>query len=631
MAFMGGGDDAEDGACLPHARLHRSAGALTQQQTATRLAGLATVTGELSAAADVPAVTQIITRHAAQVIGAKSSLLAVVTEGTLTVLGHRGPRPEAPRTWTEFLDDESGPVAEVVRTRAPVLLLGRDEVAGRFPRLDNGNERSLVCIPLEAPGNAVLGVMALFFEDTRGRPDSQELQLLDVVADTCAQAMVRIEAQRESADRATKLEFLASASALLASSLDYRTTLSQVAALAVPTLSDWCAVDVVEDGHLRTLAVAHVDPRKLAVAELLRARYPTDPDAPFGVPNVARTGVSELFTDITDDMLVATAKDPEHLRITRELLLHSAIIVPLTVRSRVLGTITLVAAESGRRYTPADVTFAEEVAKRAALAIDNADLHSQTRYAAQELQRVLLPRRLPDAPGWRLAAVYRQAGRTEVGGDFYDVMVLECGRVAVFIGDVMGRGVDAAGAGVQIRSAVRAYVAQDPHPERVAEALDRLMAHDPLTPLATVAYALFDPHAETVEAVVAGHLPPLIISADGSSRFLTQGGSPPFGVGPMPRPSAQSPFGTGDTMLLFTDGLVERRDEDIDTSLMRLQRDATELAHADLAGVLSTLADRVGDSERADDVAALAVKRTTEPVVSDTGACARSHRAATTG
>src|ERR687885_749943 len=170
--------------------------------------------------------------------------------------------------------------------------------------------------------------------------------------------------------------FLSEAGATLSSSLDYRTTLASVARLAVPRLADWCAVDIVEeDGSLERLAVEHEDPQKVQLARELQERYPPDPEASRGVRRVVRSGQSEFYPDIADEMLVAAARDAEHLRLMRELGFISAIIVPLVARGRTLGAITLVSAEAGGGYGRADLELAEELARRAALAVDNARLY----------------------------------------------------------------------------------------------------------------------------------------------------------------------------------------------------------------------------------------------------------------
>jgi PAS domain S-box-containing protein len=168
--------------------------------------------------------------------------------------------------------------------------------------------------------------------------------------------------------------FLAKAGEALGSSVDYERTLSTVAQLAVPTIADWCAVDLVEtDGKLRRqVAIAHVDPAKVASARALAERYPPDPNAATGVPHVIRTGKSELYPEISKAMLEAAAVDEEHARLIRELRLESAMVVPLRARGRTFGAVTYIYADSGRRYGEDDLTFAEDFARRAAMAIENA-------------------------------------------------------------------------------------------------------------------------------------------------------------------------------------------------------------------------------------------------------------------
>ena len=191
-------------------------------------------------------------------------------------------------------------------------------------------------------------------------------------------------ARAEAEEAQQRLAFLAEASAVLTSSLDYEATLGRIARLVVPSLADWCLVDVLEpDGTLRRLAVAHADPEKVRWAEELEDRYPTDPDSPFGAPAVVRTGEAQWMADIPDSMLVEAARDEEHLRILRELGLRSYMCVPLVARGRILGALMFVAAESGRRYTEADLALAREVAHRAGLAVDNARLYQEAQARAQ--------------------------------------------------------------------------------------------------------------------------------------------------------------------------------------------------------------------------------------------------------
>ncbi|MDT5122327.1 MAG: hypothetical protein QOC96_1809 [Acidobacteriota bacterium] len=188
--------------------------------------------------------------------------------------------------------------------------------------------------------------------------------------------------QRESAEK-----FLAEASTTLASSLDYETTLAAVALFAVPHFADWCSVDMVtEDGTVSRLAVAHVDPEKIVWAHELQERYPPDPAEPHGVYQVLRTGQSEFYPEIPDELLVKSARDAEHLEVIRRIGFKSAMLVPLIARGKTLGVITFVNSESARHHTQGDLALAEDLANRAALAVDNARLYrveQQTRLAAE--------------------------------------------------------------------------------------------------------------------------------------------------------------------------------------------------------------------------------------------------------
>jgi PAS domain S-box-containing protein len=197
------------------------------------------------------------------------------------------------------------------------------------------------------------------------------------------------DATKEKRARA-RSEFLAKAGEALVASIDYSSTLATVARFAVPTLADWCSVTLVETGTTgsRQVAVAHVDEDKVRFARELGERYPADPNATRGVPQVIRSGESELLADIPQAMLESSARDAEHLRMIRELQLKSAMVVPLRVRGRTLGALTFVYAESGRRYTEDDLRFAEDFARRAAMAIENAIALKETGEARAKEQRL---------------------------------------------------------------------------------------------------------------------------------------------------------------------------------------------------------------------------------------------------
>jgi PAS domain S-box-containing protein len=200
--------------------------------------------------------------------------------------------------------------------------------------------------------------------------------------------MISPEESRPDATAQDRASYLAEASEMLSSSLDYQATLTSLARLAVPRLADWCAIDILEeDGSINQLAVTHNDPGKDAWGRELMRRYPPDPDAPQGVPRVLRSGEPEFYPEVTDEALVATARDAKHLRIMRKLGLTSVMILPLVARSRTLGALTLVTAESGRRYEASDLAVAGDLARRAALAVDNARLYSEAQREIAERER----------------------------------------------------------------------------------------------------------------------------------------------------------------------------------------------------------------------------------------------------
>ncbi|HEX8187475.1 MAG TPA: PAS domain S-box protein [Pyrinomonadaceae bacterium] len=250
--------------------------------------------------------------------------------------------------------------------------------------------RSMLTLPLRAHGETV-GTLAFYYREPR-RFAETDVAVATALANLAASAVRtaelydeqrRLRGEAQAAER--RANFLAEATTLLSSSLDYERTLEAVAHAAVPWVADWCGVDILgEDGGVRRLAVAHVDPAKVEWARELSERYPYDPDAPHGIPEVLRTGRPELYPEVPDELLVAAAKDEEHLRMMREIGFNSAMVVPLAAQGRAFGAITFVTAESGRRYGAEDLAFAEDLARRASLAVENARLYRQ----AQEANRI---------------------------------------------------------------------------------------------------------------------------------------------------------------------------------------------------------------------------------------------------
>jgi serine phosphatase RsbU (regulator of sigma subunit)/PAS domain-containing protein len=365
--------------------------------------------------------------------------------------------------------------------------------------------------------------------------------------------------------RETEARFLADATDLLTESLDPDESLRRLARLVVPRLADWCVVYVLDGGRLRTVAIEHSDPGRIELARDLEHRYPTDLSG--GVGRVIKTGESQLTPRITREMVAAAAPDTDFTRIIfDELGLHSALTVPLRARGQVLGALTLVAAESDRVFGERDLSFAEDIATHAALAVANARLYTEQQEIAQTLQRSLLPRRMPEPAGIEVAATYRAAGmRNLVGGDFYDLWEIgSSGEFGFAIGDVCGKGAAAAALTALARHTVRTASIWLPghRPDGVLWALnDAIIKRAGNGQFCTVAYAYARPYEDGLELIVAsgGHPLPFVLRADGS---IEQPGEPGTLLGILPEIRVHEErivLQPGDAIVLWTDGVSDRR------------------------------------------------------------------------
>src|SRR4051812_32130730 len=414
------------------------------------------------------------------------------------------------------------------------------EIDGHPPGEASGPVRHWLvsCTPVRAGDGAILGVSSVVIDVTERR--------------------ALLERERAGRRRAT---VLAPARELLESSLDYETTLRNVAEIVVPEIVDWCAIHVLdESGDIKLVAAAHTDPAKTALAWELDPRYPTTPDAPTGVAAVIRTGSTEVVAEVTDEMLVAGAVDEEHLRIVRSLGLRAAIVAPLRARGRILGAITFVAAESGRRFTRDDVDLVEELARRAGLSVDNARLYTERSAIAHTLQAELLPSRLPAIPHVRVAVRYRAAGElNEVGGDFYDVFERHGGGWAFEIGDVSGKGAEAAAVTALARHTVRTASLQ---PATLSDLLttlnDALLVQRAGAEFCTVCLACLTlGERATLTVALGGHPPALVLRSGGAVEEV---GEPGTLLGVFLDPElheVDTELRAGDTVLLYTDGVTE--------------------------------------------------------------------------
>ncbi len=355
--------------------------------------------------------------------------------------------------------------------------------------------------------------------------------------------------------------FMARTSRVLASSLDYGETLRRIARLAADELADWCAVDVLgERGQLERVAVHHNDPEKLALAEQLDRAYRPTLDEPVGVPEVIRTGEAQIFNDITAEALATYARDAEHLRLLRQMGARDVIIVPLAAPARTLGAMTLVSSRDGRRLIDADLGVAVRLGRRAGTAVESARLYTERSRIARVLQRALLPDSLPEMPGFEVAARYRPAGElNEVGGDFYDVLPYQDGWMLV-IGDVCGKGAEAASVTALARHTLRAAARLGADPTGMLELLHRtLQAQEPEGQMCTVCLvAVGAPGLRArLTIALAGHPRPLIVGPGEKASACGEPGTVLGLVDPIAVSEASIELCQGETLLLYTDGVPE--------------------------------------------------------------------------
>jgi PAS domain S-box-containing protein len=360
--------------------------------------------------------------------------------------------------------------------------------------------------------------------------------------------------------------FLARSAEVLASSLNPDELLVEVANLAVPEVADWVAVDLAtEGGALDRKALAHSDPEVREWALEMSRRYPADPDAPAGVYQVIRTGQAELYPEIPDKLLREGAQDEEHYRIMNEFGMRSAIIVPMTTRGRTVGALTFVTGRSGRRFDEQDAELAQELARRCATAIDNARLYTERSYIARTLQESLLPVELPDIPGVEAAARFRPTGEgNEVGGDFYDMFETGNRGWTVVMGDVCGKGPDAAAVTALARYTLRAAAMRERLPSRSLAVLNEaLLRQRDDRRFCTVAYAYIEKldRGARVGIATGGHPLPVLLRADGSVETV---GAPGTLLGVVEDPDLEDRAVTlepGDALIFYTDGVIESRGE----------------------------------------------------------------------
>ncbi|MFF9507048.1 SpoIIE family protein phosphatase [Streptomyces sp. NPDC014724] len=426
--------------------------------------------------------------------------------------------------------------------------------------------------------------------------------------------------REELAQARRHLTLLDMAATRIGTTLDMDTTCSELVDLVVPGLADLATVEVFPPDIAAPVRPAPAGVLRLRRAALtavtgLRAELPAfglageyiDYQEGAAVQRCLATNQPVVENHTTDEQLRRSAPAPDRVAAYRALGMHSAVIVPLTVRSRPLGILGLIRSGDSPVFTDEDVVVARELAGRAAVDLDHARRFGHEHTIALELQRALLSEPRPPHPHIEIATRYLPADRSVmVGGDWFDVIPLRDGRHLKAMGDVMGHGVEAAVAMSHYRSLLRMFADDELPPHRILEQLDRVVERSGLDRAATCLLAVVDRDGGACEVASAGHLPPVLIDpgAAGTRVCDEMPVGPPLGTGFGGYRTTSVEFGPGTVLFLYTDGLVERRGEDIDVSVGRL-RELTLPAGGSLDELLDDVLRRFGPGAE-DDIAVLA-------------------------
>lgn len=422
--------------------------------------------------------------------------------------------------------------------------------------------------------------------DVRDLEDALGLVAFAVFAVALSVVVARERATRNRAEAVgRRLAFIDEANELLARArLDYGETLDRLASLAVPRVADWCTVDVLdEDGMLRTVAFAASDAVNPSLVESLRHQAQPRRDAMAGVGAVIRTGRSELYTRMNGAILSLIARDDRHLALLRGLKVASMMKVPLFVHGSPAGALTLASVHRRRRFSVDDLALAEDLAARASSAIENARLYEERVSAARTLQRSLLPPSLPEVPGLQIAANFSPYGEGDlVGGDFYDVFQVQDGSWIAVVGDVCGKGVEAAVLTGLARHTLRAAALTADRPSGVLRLLNDAILRQGLDRYCTVALARIEvgEGGAALTVSVGGHPLPIVVHPWGAAEQIGVHGTL---LGLFDEPTlidAQVPLGPGDALVLYTDGWLDEHMADPERALCEALRGVASSAPA---------------------------------------------------
>jgi PAS domain S-box-containing protein len=436
--------------------------------------------------------------------------------------------------------------------------------------------------------------------------------------------LARDEALEQVRFAADRLTLLADFTARLTETLQADEILEQLAHVLVPRVCTWCVIYLLDETGARAHSVVRHerqddDPRLAELVDRLAQIAPEQ--SPHWGPTwrvMRREVAAVVVPDIGSEPEIASVTDDERTSLAFALGARSLMVVPLIARDRVLGSVVAVADETRRPYNDGDLSLVQDVAGRTSLMLENSQLYSHQRTAAETLQRSLMPR-LPRLPGISAAAAYLTAtDQAAVGGDWYDLFALQDGGVGLVVGDAMGHNFDSAAAMGRLSTMVRAYAWPGAEPGAVLDSVDALLAGTGETHLATCLYARIRPRSRdaVLEWAAAGHPPPLLRLPDGTVEVLSGGRGPMLGVsallaeGSRGHVSAARELAPGTVLVCYTDGLADAVAPDLDPveGAEELARKIAEQPADTTPDQLVDALARCAEGGRTDDLAVLAIR-----------------------
>lgn len=591
------------------------------ERAPNRLALLLELTAGLAEQMEVQTIANFVLGVGLNAVEANRGTLCLLTSDRdlLEVVAHAGYDTDVMDTWHRFAVDAPLPASDVVRSRRPIYLHNPQERADRYPIFANtGGDGASAMLPLIVRDEP-LGAIVFGFDGERDF-DHDDRSFLDALTTQCAIALDRARLYEAALRRQAGLVLLADASTILAGAGDeLDDALQQIVNLVSPALADVASIHLLESPTVsRLVASAFVESGQLDATRRVSS-FGADLSATHGLGRVLRTG-EEVTWDDPDAFISQIARSDEHRSALTAMNLGGGIIVPLLARGRVLGACVF-ANHRQRRMSADDRRLARTLGERTAVLLDNARLMGQSKEVSHGLQSALLPASLPVIPGHELGARYQSAGEgLEVGGDFYDVVSISPAQWLLVVGDVTGHGVEAAAATGLVRHTIRSAAMMGMRPPQILDHANNAMVNGdgalPAGVYCTIALAALTISDDGSEVVVScgGHPPPFVRRADGRVEALAARGRL---LGYFPTIDADEvhvDLAAGDTLIAFTDGVIERHSGSRWFSEHDLAQLITtnDLGADALAGLIRDTAVAVFDTPPADDMAILVLRRQAE-------------------